>query len=262
MMAAPSTTGGIEMVMPRMSSSRLPLAAAATAMTLSRLITASATMTTHTACQIDAEAAMPASCSDFSGRTSLMAIHMSSALPASISKGMRSRNTMMTAKMILRTMAASVPSPMPQRRFSGGRPRQASAITSALSPPSTMLMVMISMSASQNPGETTSSISLALGDACDVGRPSEIGNGTRDQRPQQHDDGERGDRPDERVGEEHHEIAVAGDHCLAEGGLRNLAEHQRHHKRRKRVVELFEDIADDAEDQHQQDVEIGIGDRE
>src|SRR6187549_357242 len=249
MIAAPSTTGGIEMVMPRMSSSRLPLAAAATAMTLSRLITASATMTTHTACQIEAEAAMPASCSDFSGSTSLMAIHISSALPASISKGTRSRNTMTTAKMILRTMAASVPNAMPQRRFCGGRPRQASAITSALSPLSTMLMVMISSSASQKPGETASSISLALGDACDVGRPSEIGNGTRDQRPQQHDDGERGDRADQWIGEEHHEIAVACDHCLAEGGLRHLAEHQRQHQGRERVVELLEHIADDAEDQ-------------
>src|SRR5262249_44919581 len=112
------------------------------------------------------------------------------------------------------------------------------------------------------PADAASSMSLALGDAGDVGRPAERGDGAGDQRPDQHDDGECGDGADQRIGEEHQEIAVAGDQRLAEGRFRALAQHQRKDHRRQGVVELLEDIADDAEDQHQYDVEIGIVDGE
>ena len=56
----------------------------------------------------------------------------------------------MTVKMMRSRTAAPAPSMMPQKRWRGGSVRQASAITTALSPDSRMLIQMICPTATQN----------------------------------------------------------------------------------------------------------------
>ncbi|MCY1384472.1 hypothetical protein D9M69_727310 [compost metagenome] len=60
-----------------------------------------------------------------------------------------------------RTMAPTVPQMIPLVRWAGGSLRQASAITTALSPPSRMSMMMIWPSATQNAGEVRKSINAS-----------------------------------------------------------------------------------------------------
>ena len=59
---------------------------------------------------------------------------------------------MMTVKKMRSSTAAPAPSRMPQKRCFGGSERQASAITTALSPDSRMLIQMIWPTAIQNAG--------------------------------------------------------------------------------------------------------------
>ena len=62
----------------------------------------------------------------------------------------------MPVKMIRSSTAAPAPSTMPHSRCRGFRPRQASAITSALSPESRMLIQMILPTAIQKVGSAIS----------------------------------------------------------------------------------------------------------
>ena len=57
---------------------------------------------------------------------------------------------MMTVKKMRSSTAAPAPSRMPQKRCFGGSERQASAMTTALSPDSRMLIQMICPTATQN----------------------------------------------------------------------------------------------------------------
>ena len=82
----------------------------------------------------------------------LMPIHSSSAAPTSCRYGSRSRLTAKNVRMIRSTTAPITPQKMPSVRCFGGRLRQASAITTALSPDNRMLMTMISIAATQNCG--------------------------------------------------------------------------------------------------------------
>ena len=68
------------------------------------------------------------------------------------SHGSSSRLTAKNVSTIRSTIAPIAPQNTPQRRCFGGRLRQASAITTALSPDNRMLMTMISSAASQNCG--------------------------------------------------------------------------------------------------------------
>ncbi|MGY4595044.1 hypothetical protein ACVWXL_002790 [Bradyrhizobium sp. GM22.5] len=153
--AAPATIKGTLMARPSTSKGTLPLAAAATAMTLSRLMTMSATTTICTAChRCDADST-PSS-SSCSGTSSLAAITISARPPTSLRYGNSIRLATMPVKMIRSSTAAPAPRIMPHSRCRGLRPRQASAITSALSPDKRMLIQMILPTATQKVGSAIS----------------------------------------------------------------------------------------------------------
>src|SRR5712692_1559094 len=82
-----------------------------------------------------------------------------------------------------------------------------------------------------------------------------------DQRPEQQNEGERGDRADEAVRPEHAHVSARSDHRQAERVLGAVAQHQGKREGRKRNADLLEYVADDAEDEHQPDVEHGVLDR-
>ena len=82
-----------------------------------------------------------------------------------------------------------------------------------------------------------------------------------DQRPEQQDERQRRDRADEPVRPEHAQVAAGADHRQAERVLGAIAEHQRERERRERDADLLEHVADDAEQQHQPDVEHRVLDR-
>ena len=69
-----------------------------------------------------------------------MPIHSSSTPPTTLSHGNSSSVTAKMVRTMRSTMAPAAPQIMPQRRCFGGRSRQASAITTALSPDNRMLM--------------------------------------------------------------------------------------------------------------------------
>ncbi len=127
----------------------LPLAAAATAMTLSRLMMMSAMATMRTAAHRWAAACTPSS-SSFSGTSSFAAIKINAKPPISFRNGIVINVTTMNVKMMRRKTATPAPSTMPQTRCCGWSPRQASAITSALSPDNRTLIQMILVRATQN----------------------------------------------------------------------------------------------------------------
>ena len=146
---------GIDTSRPKMTSGILwsppaPSAAPAIAMTLSRLITKSATMTVFTAAHNLSLAWMLLCASSCSGNSSLMPIQNSSAAPTIFRYGICSRVSAKKIRMTRRMMAPAVPHRMPIVRCLGGSLRQASAMTTALSPPSTMSIMMIWPTASQN----------------------------------------------------------------------------------------------------------------
>ena len=112
-----------------------PFETAAMAMTLSRLIAASATAIVPTARHSLSEAATACS-SAVSPFASFTAIHKSSRPPTTLRNSICSNCEMMSAKTIRRAIAVPAPSMMPILRCLGGSERQASAMTTALSPDS------------------------------------------------------------------------------------------------------------------------------
>src|SRR5687767_1744809 len=139
----PQMTIGIERPMPKMTSVMSPCAAAATARTLSRLMTASATMMIQIASMSEVPCFTWPSASPPCCRTSLMAIQTSSAPPTTCRKGIRSRKVAMKMKNRRRPTAPAVPQSRPCSCWRGGRLRTASAMTSALSPASVRSMMMM-----------------------------------------------------------------------------------------------------------------------
>src|SRR2546430_2619720 len=83
-----------------------------------------------------------------------------------------------------------------------------------------------------------------------------------DQRPEEQDERERGDRADQAVRPEHAHVSARADHRQAERVLGAVAEHQGEREGRERNGDLLEHVADDAEEEHQPDVEHGVLDRE
>jgi hypothetical protein len=151
----PQTMIGMLTTRPNTTSTRLSLAAAAMPITLSRLITASA-MTMVRIAPPRLVAALiswpPSSC----GISSFTPIHSSSRPPTIFRNGICSSRS---AKKISTTRRPTAPN-MPQKiaflRCRSGRRREASAITTALSPPSRTSIAMICPTAIQNSGEARS----------------------------------------------------------------------------------------------------------
>src|SRR5712671_3794187 len=83
-----------------------------------------------------------------------------------------------------------------------------------------------------------------------------------DQRPEEQHERERGDRADQAVRPEHAHVPARADHRQAKRILGAAAEHQREGERGERDADLLEHVADDAEEEHQPDVEHGVLDRE
>src|SRR5690606_2493755 len=123
-------------------------AAPAMAMTLSRLMTKSATMIVLTAAAMDVPPLMLPWASS-SGLSSLTPIHSSNRPPTTFRNGMASRVSAKAMSTTRRMMAPAVPHRMPCMRCLGARLRQASAMTTALSPPSRMSIRMIWNTAAQ-----------------------------------------------------------------------------------------------------------------
>src|SRR5712672_3715200 len=82
-----------------------------------------------------------------------------------------------------------------------------------------------------------------------------------DQRPEEQHERERGDRADQAVRPEHAHVPARADHRQAKRILGAAAEHQRERERGERDADLLEHVADDAEEEHQPDVEHGVLDR-
>ena len=95
-----------------------------------------------------------------SSATSLIPIQTSSAAPTSCTYGKSSNCTAKKVRMIRNTTAPTTPQKIPSLRCAFGRLRQASAMTTALSPDNRMLMTMISSAATQNCGEANSTAIL------------------------------------------------------------------------------------------------------
>ena len=152
---APKMTSGIEMARPRISRRMLPPAAAATAMTLSRLMTRSAIRMVLIADNSWVLASISASSS--SGTSSFTPIQNSSTLPTILSQGSVSSATANSVRMIRITMAAPEPQMIACVCCFGGSERAASAITTALSPDRMMLTPMILSRPSQKACVTSSS---------------------------------------------------------------------------------------------------------
>src|SRR5512139_1960037 len=151
MIFEPTTTSGIDTTRPKISSAMLPFAAPATPITLSRLITKSAIITVFTA---PPSVALPSiswpSPPPSSGSSSLMPIHSSASAPAILSQGSVRSDAANAVSTTRRPIAPATPQKMPFFCRCGGRLRQASAITTALSPASRMSMTMIWTTATQN----------------------------------------------------------------------------------------------------------------
>src|SRR5262245_4357345 len=138
-----------------MSSVMLPPAAAATAMTLSRLMTRSAmriVLIAVSRCSLASMSSPPSS-----GTSSLMPIQKSSRLPTSFSHGSASILTANMVRPIRSTTAAPAPQKIACFCCLGGSERAASAITTALSPERTMLTPMIFSRPTQNAWVASSS---------------------------------------------------------------------------------------------------------
>src|SRR5437773_3676279 len=82
-----------------------------------------------------------------------------------------------------------------------------------------------------------------------------------DQRPEEQNERERGDRADQAVRPEYAHVSARADHRQAKRVLGAVAENERERERRKRNADLLEYVADDAEEEHQPDVEHGVLDR-
>src|SRR6266513_6496396 len=82
-----------------------------------------------------------------------------------------------------------------------------------------------------------------------------------DQRPEEQDERERGDRADQAVRPEYAHIARRSDHREAKGVLGAVPQHQGKREGRQGNADLLEHVAEDTEDEHQPDVEHGVLDR-
>src|SRR6267154_479088 len=156
-MVAPKTTSGMLITRPSTKSTMLPFATAATAMTLSRLITRSAirmVLIAPSRCELD----LTPSPSPSSGTSSFTAIQNRSAPPTSLRKESFSNSTATMVSTIRSTTAAPAPQMIACFCWCAGSERAASAITTALSPDRMMLTQMIAPSPSQNCDVRSSSI--------------------------------------------------------------------------------------------------------
>src|SRR6267378_788272 len=156
-MVAPKTTSGMLITSPSTSSRILPFATAATAMTLSKLITRSAIRMVLIApirCSLDLTSPSPSS----SGTSNFTAIQKSRAPPMSFRKDSFSNSTATMVRTIRSTTAAAAPHNIASFCWRCGSERAASAITTALSPDRMMLTQMIAPSPSQNCDVRSSSI--------------------------------------------------------------------------------------------------------
>src|SRR3954471_9487116 len=100
------------------------------------------------------------------------------------------------------------------------------------------------------------SIDRLLGeDRVELLRPPDHGEELRDQGPDQQEHSQRRDRSDQRVRPHDRDVALRDEHRLAERVLGLVAEDEREHERRERIVELLEDVADETEAEHEPDVE-------
>ena len=115
-----------------------------------------ATTTTRTARQRSSTASGVSSASCACGDTSLIATQNSASPPASLRYGSVISVATMPVNRMSSIAATPAPNTMPQKRSRGGSARQASAITTALSPDKRMLMPMIWTAASQNVGRNNS----------------------------------------------------------------------------------------------------------
>ena len=109
----------------------------------------SATVTSHTARHSVSPALTLSSPCSSDGTISLMAIHSSRMPPTSLRNGISITCAITMVKTMRSSTAAPAPSKIPQKRCFGGSERQASAITTALSPESRMLIQMIWPTATQ-----------------------------------------------------------------------------------------------------------------
>src|SRR4051812_27280679 len=152
---APKMTSGIEMARPRINRVTLPPAAAATAITLSRLITRSATRMVLIAASNWSLALMSSSPS--SGISSFTPIQKSSRLPTSLSHGNVRSATAKRVRITRKTIAAAEPQMTACFCCLAGSERAASAMTTALSPDRMTLTPMIFSRPSQKACDMTSS---------------------------------------------------------------------------------------------------------
>src|SRR5438045_1901513 len=89
-------------------------------------------------------------------------------------------------------------------------------------------------------------------------QPSSAFERLAEQRPEQQDEGQRGDRADESVRPKHTQIAAGANHRKSESILASITEYKRQGEWRKRYADFFEGITDDTEQQHEPHVEHGV----
>src|SRR3989442_12974812 len=165
--------------------------------------------------------------------------------------------------------AAKALSPAPRitiqrKRLSASSPRMTSPSRFQEPSPSALsfsglLSVTVAMSPSQ---ARTSSPDMSFFLCCFLAesapQPAER---AADQRPEEQNERERGDRADQAVRPEDAHVSARADHRQAERVLGPVAEHERERERRERNADFLEYVADDAEEEHQPDVEHGVLDR-
>ena len=160
------------------------------------------------------------------------------------------------------TMRITTAAPLPQATAraccSAGNPRAASAITTALSPDSTMLTPMICSSAIQNSGLVKLiDILLSLrrtGSSflqCNVALLAD----RRHQHDHHRDDREAQHRGADRARNEHQRITVRDDERSAQVLFHQWAENESEQHRRRLAIELGEDVARESKQRHQMNVE-------
>ena len=139
----PKITSGMLIASPKINSSILPPAAAATAITLSRLMTRSASKMVRTAAIMLCLTTAPPSSSSSSLLSRPTPIHSSSSPPMTSTNGSCISRAATTVSAIRSTTAAPEPSMTAFFCCSGGKPRAARAMTTALSPERMMLIQTI-----------------------------------------------------------------------------------------------------------------------